>query len=76
MNTGTCFVCQEKCDKEAYAHYECSLAYSGKNSENRELMKFIRKLNKLIGDKVEIDVSEIKNLIKKQEKKMRKKYGK
>lgn len=75
MKTGICFVCNEKCDKNAYCHEKCALAYAGKNSEERELIKFIRKLNKLIDDKVEIDVIEIKNLIKKQEKKMRKKYG-
>ncbi len=65
MSTGTCFVCQEKCDKEAYCHEKCALAYAGKNSENRELMKFIRKLDKLLDGKVEIDVSEINKLTSK-----------
>lgn len=25
---GICFICMEKCDKNAYCHYECALAYS------------------------------------------------
>ena len=28
VKKGKCFVCNLKCDRDAYVHYECAVAYS------------------------------------------------
>lgn len=66
MKTGTCFICQTKCDKDAYCHEKCALSYSSKNSEYRELNKFLKKLKELIRNQGRtniISIAELEGLI-------------
>lgn|GEM_PF-5920018 len=70
LRTGVCFVCHTECNKDAYCHGECALAYSNKNNEYRELNKFLKKLKKLIknqGGTEMISISELEKLIAKYE---------
>lgn len=51
MKIGKCFACGKDCDKDSYVHDSCALAYSKRNTEEREVKKFIRRLNKIIKQK-------------------------
>lgn len=43
---GHCFICNKDCDKEAYCHYECAVAFS---SNAKDKIKDAREQEKING---------------------------